>query len=127
MDTLSSLLFFQPSLATLPQLVINYSLSSVGLFGTPETVAHQAPLSKQFSWNALPLPSPVDLPDPGIEPGSPELQVDSLSSEPPGKPQITAYFILSIVQQCLPQEVLRNTLVSSKFLKLLLGEIFTHS
>lgn len=41
--------------------------------------------------------------------------------------QITAYLILIIVQQCLPNEVLRNTLVSSKFLKLLLGKIFTHS
>ena len=35
----------------------------------------------------LPLPSPGDLPYPGIEPGSPTLQVDSLLSEPPGKPQ----------------------------------------
>ena len=32
------------------------------------------------------FPSPVDLPDPGIKPESPESQVDSLSSEPPGKP-----------------------------------------
>ena len=32
----------------------------------------------------LPFPSPGDLPDPGIEPGSPALQEDSLSSEPPG-------------------------------------------
>ena len=31
-----------------------------------------------------PFPSPGDLPDPGIEPGSPELQADSLPSEPPG-------------------------------------------
>ena len=30
-----------------------------------------------------------DLPDPGIEPRSPEWQVDSLLSEPPGKPQIS--------------------------------------
>ena len=33
----------------------------------------------------LPFPSPRDLPDPGIEPGSPALQGDSLPSEPPGK------------------------------------------
>ena len=33
-------------------------------------------------------PSPGDLPDPGIEPRSPELQVDSLLSEPPGKPSV---------------------------------------
>ena len=34
----------------------------------------------------LPLPSPGDLPNPGIEPGSPALQADTLPSEPPGKP-----------------------------------------
>ena len=38
-----------------------------------------------LEWVAF--PSPGDLPDPGIEPRSPELQVDSLLSEPPGKPQ----------------------------------------
>ena len=56
---------------------------------TPWTVAHQAPLSKGFSrqeyWRGLPFPSPGDLPDPGIEPTFPALQVDSLLSEPPGK------------------------------------------
>ena len=35
----------------------------------------------------LPFPSPGDLPNPGIEPGSPTLQADSLPSEPPGKPR----------------------------------------
>ena len=34
------------------------------------------------------FPSPADLPDPGIEPGSPELQEDSLPAELPGKPPI---------------------------------------
>ena len=57
---------------------------------TPWTVAHQAPLSVGFSrqeyWSGLPFPSLGDLPDPGIEPGSPALQADSLPSEPPGKP-----------------------------------------
>ena len=37
-------------------------------------------------WNGLPFPSPGDLPDPGIEPRSPALQADALTSEPPGKP-----------------------------------------
>ena len=54
-------------------------------FATPQTVAHQAPLSMGFSrqeyWSGLPIPSPGDLPDPGIEPGSPTLQADSLPSE----------------------------------------------
>ena len=49
---------------------------------TPWTVAHQAPLSMGFSrqgyWSGFPFPSPGDLPDPGIEPGSPALQADSL-------------------------------------------------
>ena len=55
----------------------------------PWTVALQAPLPMKFSrqeyWSGLPFPSPGDLPDPGIEPGFPTLQADSLPSEPPGK------------------------------------------
>ena len=51
------------------------SLSRVRLFVTPWTVANQAPPSMGFSrqeyWSGLPFPSPGDLPDPGIEPGSP--------------------------------------------------------
>ena len=38
------------------------------------------------SWSALPFPSAGDLPDSGMEPGSPSLQADSLPSEPPVKP-----------------------------------------
>ena len=41
--------------------------------------------SKQECWSGLPFPSPGDLPDPAIEPRSPELQADTLPSEPPGK------------------------------------------
>ena len=40
--------------------------------------------SRQEYWSGLPFPSPGDLPNPGIEPGSPALQADALSSEPPG-------------------------------------------
>ena len=40
--------------------------------------------SSDKTW--LPFPSPGDLLDPGSEPGSPALQVDSLPSKPPGKP-----------------------------------------
>ena len=68
------------------------SLSHVQLFATPWTVAYQAPPSTGFSrqecWSALPFPSPGDLPDPGIEPGSPALWADALPSEPPGKPKV---------------------------------------
>ena len=41
--------------------------------------------SRQEYWTGLPFPPPEDLPDPGIEPRSPELQADTLPSEPPGK------------------------------------------
>ena len=51
------------------------SLSRIGLFATPWTVAHQAPPSMEFSrqehWSGLPFPPPGDLPDPRIEPTSP--------------------------------------------------------
>ena len=43
----------------------------------------QAPPSMGF-WSGLPFPSPGDLSNPGIEPGSPALQEDCLPSEPPG-------------------------------------------
>ena len=53
------------------------------------TVARPAPLSTGFSrqeyWSGQPFPSPGDLPDPRIEPGSPALRADTLSPEPPGK------------------------------------------
>ena len=59
----------------------------------PWAVAHQAPPSMGFSrqeyWSGLPLPSPGDLPDPGIEPRSPALQADALTSAPPGNPWIS--------------------------------------
>ena len=73
------------------------SLSCVWLFATPWTATFQAPPSMGFSreeyWSGLPFPSPGDLPDPGIEPGSPTSQADSLPPEPPGKPsQHSLYF-----------------------------------
>ena len=53
------------------------------------TVAYQVPLSMEFSrkeyWSVFPFPSLGGLPDPGIEPGTPALQADSLLPEPPGK------------------------------------------
>ena len=65
------------------------SLSRVRLCD-PWTVAHQAPpcmgFSRQEYWSGLPFPSPGDLPNPGIEPRSPTLQADALTSAPPGKP-----------------------------------------
>ena len=58
---------------------------SVRLFVTPWTLAHQAPLSMDFSrqeyWSGLPFPPPGHLPDPGIELRSPALGAYSLPSD----------------------------------------------
>ena len=79
------------------------SLSHVRLFATPWTVACQALLSMEFSWqeywSALSFPSPGDLPDPGIKPRSPALQADffyHLSHQ--GKPNII-YSIIQILKK----------------------------
>ena len=50
----------------------------------PGSLVHE--IIRQEYWNALPFPSPGDLPNPGMDPGSPALQAGSLLSEPPGKP-----------------------------------------
>ena len=67
-------------------------LSHVQPFATLMNYRHQASLSMGFSrqeyWSGLPFPSSGDIPNPGIEPGSPALQADSLPFEPAGKPKI---------------------------------------
>ena len=63
----------------------------------------------QEYWSGKPFPSPGDLPDPGIEPGSPALQVDSLPHERPKKPQLPfqsahkGYFFRVLFPKLLPQ------------------------
>ena len=78
------------------------SLSRVRLFVTPWTAASQAPPSMGFArqeyWSGLPFPSPGDLPNSGIEPGSSALQADALPSEPPGKLMQEAW-VLSLSQE----------------------------
>ena len=60
------------------------------LSATLWTIAHQAPLSLEFSrqeyWSGLPFPTSGDLPDPGIEPMSPALAGGFFTIEPSGKP-----------------------------------------
>ena len=74
---------------TFNMLVNVRSLSHVRLFATPWTIAYQAPPSMGFSrqeyWSGWPFPSPGDLPNPEIEPGSPALEADALPFEPPRK------------------------------------------
>ena len=60
--------------------------------------------SRQEYWSGLPFPSPGDLPDPGIEPRSPALQAEALTSEPPGSPKNMERFtnlrvILSVLRR----------------------------
>ena len=77
--------WYSPSLAALVA-------QSYLTLSDPVDCAHQAPLSIGFSrpeyWSGLPFPSPGDLPDPGIKPGSLILQAESLLSESSGKPPV---------------------------------------
>ena len=62
----------------------------------PMNCSPQAALSMGFPreyWSGWSFPSPGELPDPGIEPTSPELQVDSCTTEPPGKPRYMDIYI----------------------------------
>ena len=71
----------------------------------PKTVTHPARLfefSRQENRSGLPFPFPEDLPNPGIEPGSPVLQEIFLSSEPPGKPTFILTSDLLTVPTSLP-------------------------
>ena len=68
----------------------------------PRTAACQAPQSRgywtrQEYWRGLLFPSPRDLSNSGIEPRSPALQVDSLLSEPPGKPTYFPHCIQTVI------------------------------
>ena len=76
----------------------------------PMDYSPQAPLSMGFSrqeyWSGLPFPSPGDLPNPWIEPGSRALQADSLPAEPPRKPYKAERFIMNVIGIAHPIECL---------------------
>ena len=76
------------SVGTIVLCVLSH-FSRVRLFAAPWTAARHAPLSmglsRQEYWSGLLCPPAEDLPDPGIKPVSPTLQMDSLPTEPPGK------------------------------------------
>ena len=119
-ETCGSLLFLQISHLNgllclsgtfLPQIYSQfYSLISSRIFSNAtlimifwdlmDYIACQAPLSMEFSsqeyWSGQPFPSPRDLPNPGIEPRSLAWQVDSLPSDPPGKPYISTRLNLKL-------------------------------
>ena len=83
MERLMGLCSVFVELISLPSCVSRSVMSDS--FVSSWTIANQAPLSLGFSrqecWSGLPLPTPGDLPNPGIEPRSPALQADSLLSE----------------------------------------------
>ena len=67
-------------------------------FATPRTIQSME-FSRQEYWSGQPLPSPGDLPNPGIEPRSPTLQVNSLPAELLEKPKNTGVGSLFLLQQ----------------------------
>ena len=88
---------------------------------TPWTVARKAPLSMGFSrqecWSELPFPSPGDLPDPGIKPESPALQLDSLPTELWGSPHIQIQSNLWKI----PPHVAKSLLMVNRFLMIMIA------
>ena len=92
----TSMQLFKVLGCSFPEKVKVKSLSHVQLFATQWTVAHQAPLSMEFSrqeyWSGLPFPTPGDLPEPGIKTASlasPALTGRFFTTMPPGKPKLT--------------------------------------
>ena len=82
-----------------PLCLVVSSLSCPTLV-TPWTVDHQTPVSmvssRQEHWSRLPLPSPGDLLDPGIEPVSFALADRFFTTEPPGKPLRLLFQLLKL-------------------------------
>ena len=97
------------------------SLSRGQLFVTPWTVVYHAPpymgFSRQEYWSGFPYPSPRDLPDPGIEPGSPALQAESLPFELPGKH-------LKMVMHAFNQKLKKNFFLMRNAINVVLPELF---
>ena len=66
-------------------------------YSLPGSSVHGGSPGKNY-WSGLPCPPPRDLPNPGMEPRSPEFQEDSLLSDPPGKPKNIGVGNLSLLQ-----------------------------
>ena len=80
---------------SLPQGIFPTQGSNPGLPHCRQILYQLSTKEAQEYWMGLPFPSPGDLPNPGIEPGSPALQVASLTSESPGK-------CCQVVLECSP-------------------------
>ena len=79
--------------------------SHVQLVTTPWTIALTMGFSRQEHWSELPYLPPGDLPNPGIKTRFPTLKVDSLPSEPPGKPEVTNRFTGLDLTERVPEEL----------------------
>ena len=98
-------LLYKKSHISTKRLLLLFSHSVVSdSFWDPGTIAHQAPLSlgfsRQESWSRLPLPSPRDLPDLGIEPEFPALAGGFFTTEPSEKPLQRNACMLKSLQLC---------------------------
>ena len=86
----------------------------------PIDCAHQASLSMGILQARIPkwvvMSSSRDLPNPGMKPGSPTLQADSLQSEPPGKPKNTGVGSLSLLQGIFPTQELNWGLLHCRWI-----------
>ena len=86
------------------------SLSHVQLFATTWTITYQVPpfmgFFRQEYWSGLPFPSPGDLPNPDIEPGSPAFQAVVLPSEP--KPQVKLFSLAAFLEEIMFAEIVRQ-------------------
>ena len=97
-------------------------VAGVRLFATLWTLAHQAPLSVEFSrqeyWSGLPFPSPGNLPNPGVEPRSPELQAEPLPPELLGKPILLLDWLKSRIHLCLYSDKILKNIKKNEILRL---------
>ena len=71
---------------------------------------------RQEYWSGLPFPFPGDLPNTGIKPRSPALQVDSLPAEPEGKPKNNAVGSQSLLQRIFPTQESNQGLLHCKWI-----------
>ena len=83
------------------------------------------PFFRKEYWSGLPFPSPGDLPNPGIEPGLPVLQTDSLPSEPPGKAAAREGALPSLLRNCSKE--VRMAAGVSMYVLLVKGEFMQSS
>ena len=91
------------------------SFSRVQLFETPWTVQFMEFPRPEY-WSGSPFPSPEGLPNPGVEPRSPILQVDFLPAEPQGKPKNTGVGSLSLLQgSSLPRNQTGVSCIAGRF------------